>query len=51
MCAQILEHNNLLSCIVFADETKFPISGHDNEHKCDIWGSDPAREHLEHEWG
>jgi hypothetical protein len=49
MCAQILEHNNFFSCIVFGDETRFHITGHINQHNCVIWGSEPLGEHLEHE--
>jgi hypothetical protein len=45
MCAQIVERDNLLHRFVFADESKLNISG----HNCFIWGSEPHKEHLEHE--
>jgi hypothetical protein len=48
-CAQISEHDNILSRIVFTDEAKFRISGRVNRHNCVIWGSKPLREHFEHE--
>jgi hypothetical protein len=44
MCAQILEQNNF-----FSDEAKFHITEHISQHNCVIWGSEPLREHLEHE--
>jgi hypothetical protein len=51
MCAQILEHDNFLSNTVFTNEAKFHISGHVSWHNCVVWGTEPLREHLEHERG
>jgi hypothetical protein len=39
-----------LSSTVFAADEKFHNSGHVNWHNCIIWGSEPPREHSEHEW-
>jgi hypothetical protein len=48
--AQILEHDNFLSHIVFIDEAKFHISGRVSWLNYVIWAREPSREHsnLEH---
>jgi hypothetical protein len=48
---QILEHNNLIHNTVFINEATFHISGHVSWHSCVVWGTEPLREHLEHERG
>jgi hypothetical protein len=49
ICAQILEHGNFSSRVVFTDVSKFHISGRVNWYtrKRAIWGTHPPREHLE----